>query len=142
MIRRPPRSTRTDTLFPYTTLFRSVDAGIADGAQRDGCEGQQAVAQAAESRRGAALGAEHRRADIGEQEVGRPDGRAGDQFPEAVLAELHPRLPCHAASGNSATTAYCTAAVIARKCQQTAVLRRSIALAAVSRPGGSRAGEW
>src|SRR3546814_8413098 len=25
MIRRPPRSTRTDTLFPYTTLFRSGD---------------------------------------------------------------------------------------------------------------------
>src|SRR3546814_11801626 len=25
MIRRPPRSTRTDTLFPYTTLFRLVD---------------------------------------------------------------------------------------------------------------------
>src|SRR3546814_6146899 len=30
MIRRPPRSTRTDTLFPYTTLFRSAGiAGIA-----------------------------------------------------------------------------------------------------------------
>src|SRR3546814_3460855 len=28
MIRRPPRSTRTDTLFPYTTLFRSHDAVI------------------------------------------------------------------------------------------------------------------
>src|SRR3546814_7998130 len=27
MIRRPPRSTRTDTLFPYTTLFRSVPGG-------------------------------------------------------------------------------------------------------------------
>src|SRR3546814_6433473 len=27
MIRRPPRSTRTDTLFPYTTLFRSHSAG-------------------------------------------------------------------------------------------------------------------
>src|SRR3546814_3508604 len=27
MIRRPPRSTRTDTLFPYTTLFRSHDHG-------------------------------------------------------------------------------------------------------------------
>src|SRR3546814_3110068 len=26
MIRRPPRSTRTDTLFPYTTLFRSTNA--------------------------------------------------------------------------------------------------------------------
>src|SRR3546814_2137613 len=29
MIRRPPRSTRTDTLFPYTTLFRSADAAVA-----------------------------------------------------------------------------------------------------------------
>src|SRR3546814_17021778 len=29
MIRRPPRSTRTDTLFPYTTLFRSVLAESA-----------------------------------------------------------------------------------------------------------------
>src|SRR3546814_15645742 len=28
MIRRPPRSTRTDTLFPYTTLFRSREADI------------------------------------------------------------------------------------------------------------------
>src|SRR3546814_1019118 len=27
MIRRPPRSTRTDTLFPYTTLFRSTKGG-------------------------------------------------------------------------------------------------------------------
>src|SRR3546814_8634869 len=27
MIRRPPRSTRTDTLFPYTTLFRSLQEG-------------------------------------------------------------------------------------------------------------------
>src|SRR3546814_17179284 len=31
MIRRPPRSTRTDTLFPYTTLFRSAALGAADG---------------------------------------------------------------------------------------------------------------
>src|SRR3546814_1823454 len=29
MIRRPPRSTRTDTLFPYTTLFRSVEGQAA-----------------------------------------------------------------------------------------------------------------
>src|SRR3546814_17267444 len=29
MIRRPPRSTRTDTLFPYTTLFRSQAVGNA-----------------------------------------------------------------------------------------------------------------
>src|SRR3546814_4346184 len=32
MIRRPPRSTRTDTLFPYTTLFRSVS--LVRGCQR------------------------------------------------------------------------------------------------------------
>src|SRR3546814_3688708 len=34
MIRRPPRSTRTDTLFPYTTLFRSSISG------KDGHYGQ------------------------------------------------------------------------------------------------------
>src|SRR3546814_4399712 len=32
MIRRPPRSTRTDTLFPYTTLFRSARHRRADAA--------------------------------------------------------------------------------------------------------------
>src|SRR3546814_14200923 len=32
MIRRPPRSTRTDTLFPYTTLFRSPGHHVGDRA--------------------------------------------------------------------------------------------------------------
>src|SRR3546814_9672384 len=37
MIRRPPRSTRTDTLFPYTTLFRSLHKvlDVADAARCD-----------------------------------------------------------------------------------------------------------
>src|SRR3546814_10342134 len=37
MIRRPPRSTRTDTLFPYTTLFRSqvCQAALDRGCLRD-----------------------------------------------------------------------------------------------------------
>src|SRR3546814_21107096 len=49
MIRRPPNSTRTDTLFPYTTLFRSriavhVEAVFGDEEERDaacplGCAG-------------------------------------------------------------------------------------------------------
>src|SRR3546814_7866378 len=57
MIRRPPRSTRTDTLFPYTTLFRSSRRGrhgdrrvelLAEGGRRRGraraeAEQQQAV---------------------------------------------------------------------------------------------------
>src|SRR3546814_4867600 len=34
MIRRPPRSTRTDTLFPYTTLFRSVSGDVAYEAKQ------------------------------------------------------------------------------------------------------------
>src|SRR3546814_5160765 len=34
MIRRPPRSTRTDTLFPYTTLFRSVGQGLGQGVMQ------------------------------------------------------------------------------------------------------------
>src|SRR3546814_20283410 len=33
MIRRPPRSTRTDTLFPYTTLFRSLLDGLKERAE-------------------------------------------------------------------------------------------------------------
>src|SRR3546814_12068454 len=40
MIRRPPRSTRTDTLFPYTTLFRSLDqqAGLVPDRNRQRTE--------------------------------------------------------------------------------------------------------
>src|SRR3546814_10050170 len=39
MIRRPPRSTRTDTLFPYTTLFRSSGIAGAFGLDR-GVQGE------------------------------------------------------------------------------------------------------
>src|SRR3546814_10539435 len=66
MIRRPPRSTRTDTLFPYTTLFRSagivgkrvvhqtVELRIAEGLPPVATDGLQLVA--AESER---LGIDH-----------------------------------------------------------------------------------
>src|SRR3546814_13218766 len=47
MIRRPPRSTRTDTLFPYTTLFRSylssVGIEVADLGMRRGVPSPIAV---------------------------------------------------------------------------------------------------
>src|SRR3546814_14226480 len=46
MIRRPPRSTRTDTLFPYTTLFRSGHADHADGAEPAGRERRRRRADA------------------------------------------------------------------------------------------------
>src|SRR3546814_16184744 len=67
MIRRPPRATRTDTLFPYTTLFRSHDA-----AERLGADGDAALRTGVGHRlaAGEAVGRVHR------------DGAAG------VFAEL------------------------------------------------------
>src|SRR3546814_15474901 len=61
MIRRPPRSTRTDTLFPYTTLFRSLEVAAAAHAdiagreegQRTGGRRRQAEARIALGARGA-----------------------------------------------------------------------------------------
>src|SRR3546814_2818260 len=46
MIRRPPRSTRTDTLFPYTTLFRSTE-----GERQDCGRGVEALQTHPSSRR-------------------------------------------------------------------------------------------
>src|SRR3546814_5680086 len=51
MIRRPPRSTRTDTLFPYTTLFRSHDESVRSarrssrGSQGAGAPGGRLAAR-------------------------------------------------------------------------------------------------
>src|SRR3546814_8061897 len=74
MIRRPPRSTRTDTLFPYTTLFRALapdmreharDAGAGDlaGRGRGGDRGRDAVDDQQRRRQEAAADAEHARED-------------------------------------------------------------------------------
>src|SRR3546814_3470776 len=46
MIRRQPRSTRTDTLFPYTTLFRSAVLLDRRLRRRDGAEAQFVAADA------------------------------------------------------------------------------------------------
>src|SRR3546814_5443085 len=45
MIRRPPRSTRTDTLFPYTTLFRSVPVPRGHASPRVSRAGAFCVAE-------------------------------------------------------------------------------------------------
>src|SRR3546814_2933118 len=47
MIRRPPRSTRTDTLFPYTTLFRSL---LSNFRPRGSCAPDRACRTAAASK--------------------------------------------------------------------------------------------
>src|SRR3546814_18191608 len=45
MIRRPPRSTRTDTLFPYTTLFRSIVGGNLFVSTNIGSDSESTIAQ-------------------------------------------------------------------------------------------------
>src|SRR3546814_4076208 len=64
MIRRPPRSTRTDTLFPYTTLFRSRDAGHVE---RLGCDGVALQGEEHDDREQQAV--EGDRADPGQEAV-------------------------------------------------------------------------
>src|SRR3546814_5668674 len=86
MIRRPPRSTRTDTLFPYTTLFRSKGSALIGswGSARD---------------RGEGVGRGHRAADPqeGQRERGEPQpphvaAEAGVEAPacQRLTAEMVP----------------------------------------------------
>src|SRR3546814_20139036 len=92
MIRRPPRSTRTDTLFPYTTLFRSrlgkhhLSNSPLGFAARNAAIERETGAREVE----AVIGAE---ADAGAvSEAGAPrgtgvaDGREGRQFPLVLRA--------------------------------------------------------
>src|SRR3546814_4343264 len=78
MIRRPPRSTRTDTLFPYTTLVRSA-AGACMGTTGDREDGDQgdtrAVAEEAGLRLSEALGGATV-AEMREMSVGRIEDAA------------------------------------------------------------------
>src|SRR3546814_20335163 len=78
MIRRPPRSTRTDTLFPYTTLFRSDPARAVLPVDRDD-------AQPDRDRRAAA--------------VRRIDGGGADRDQAGNHLRARPRLPAGVAPG-------------------------------------------
>src|SRR3546814_15193523 len=84
MIRRPPRSTRTDTLFPYTTLFRS--------------EANTAAANAAASEASAALS----------------EGNASDSETAAATSETNAAASAvaAAASAASAATDYVAKAIV------------------------------
>src|SRR3546814_3721024 len=81
MLRRPPRPTHTDTLFPDTTIFRSVAVAGVAAAVRGGC------APAAAGRSGAAA-AGRARPDAGRRPV-RQHGRGGhDPRSEEHTSEL------------------------------------------------------
>src|SRR3546814_7260027 len=109
MLRPPPRSTRSDTLFPYTTLFRSVGAGgagrllagVADGAGADAVRRGRAAGMAwrpagrppparrplAQYRGGPGVRADGAAAGAGAADPG-ADAAAPDRHPGAVAAEL------------------------------------------------------
>src|SRR3546814_4988952 len=103
MIRRPPRSTRTDTLFPYTTLFRSGDADAA-GAQTHGrlhrtlhgaTEGN-ATLELLRDILGNQLGIQFRLADLDDVQMHFRLGHLGQVGPQlldvgALLADHHAR---------------------------------------------------
>src|SRR3546814_7122153 len=76
MIRRPPRSTRTDTLFPYTTLFRSRVAARCGGDRERRARAGRRSAQAAAGRGAggavAGVAGDLRRGDAAAREAGRP----------------------------------------------------------------------
>src|SRR3546814_16844857 len=81
MVRPPPRSTRTDTLFPYTTLFRSRAAALSlpRSASRDAAR-------------------QHRQADQGHLGHAPPDGSRGlhrifDPDPDRVEPRGRTRVP-------------------------------------------------
>src|SRR3546814_10271657 len=80
MIRRPPRSTRTDTLFPYTTLFRSGAEGQADRADH-GADRREEIADPRRRPRRIGRGDPHR---AGAEE---PHGRAANADGQPVPAD-------------------------------------------------------
>src|SRR3546814_17665925 len=95
MIRRPPRSTRTDTLFPYTTLFRSGQHRIAD-AVVDGIVERRRAVRPAHHPHGyqvrAAFGEGVVRQETADREIGDELPRRAHQF----LQQLEPFGPAEA----------------------------------------------
>src|SRR3546814_16795076 len=96
MIRRPPRSTRTDTLFPYTTLFRSAEGAVEEGINgvrhRTTADGDQ---QHAEQQRGH-HGAE--RDDDAQQQVAvrKREGQRGHAACTDIRPPMAARSPARA----------------------------------------------
>src|SRR3546814_3578735 len=95
MIRRPPRSTRTDTLFPYTTLFRSDPAGeaqrvrdVVDDVLRVVSLGRPEVDARAERHRVAVLGGGHEIWGVGDEIRDLPVPCSGDDRSEEHTSEL------------------------------------------------------
>src|SRR3546814_12274472 len=82
MRRRPPEPTRTDPLFPYTTLFRSLDRRAAASVAGDQSRARRAGEKAGRAARGAAEAGRGNR-----REVQGPDAAPGRDEAERAVAQ-------------------------------------------------------
>src|SRR3546814_10337128 len=125
MIRRPPRSTRTDTLFPYTTLFRSCHSAAEECGVPNRCP-----AAAPSHHHTRAPGQEAGCCDTAGLCSGRQAGAADDQalrpcqvveapqprtqFPAHAPSPADPRYPAQGGSRRGAVSGLCRCAVAGR----------------------------
>src|SRR3546814_17681421 len=88
MIRRPPRSTRTDTLFPYTTLFRALRARDRP-ASRPAARHEKAPPRQAAAPAGRAAAPPSLRAEIGQERTELFLTHLGLERPALAEADAH-----------------------------------------------------
>src|SRR3546814_8829892 len=101
IIRRPPRSTRTDTLFPYTTLFRS-DADAAPARALADIEAEDGLRLWEQLRHQVFLGSEAFVAEMREQATAAAAGRGSlSEIPRAQWQAPPPPLEAFAAEAAS-----------------------------------------
>src|SRR3546814_2897687 len=116
MIRRPPRSTRTDTLFPYTTLFRSPGEDTAVSRCRPAGAGgidrlrERRRARGAAGARGLHRVARYRRAEEGPRDR-EPRPLCARQDPHGEHRALQERLSAAATAGWRAHTSLSQAVI-------------------------------
>src|SRR3546814_17265244 len=97
MRRRPPRSTRTDTLFPYTTLFRSGQCRLLVPPRRQAALREQSAVGMDGDRRSAAVGTlRSRTPPLHPDARHRSDERLGIRLMRRVQHRLRPPLLPHA----------------------------------------------
>src|SRR3546814_20968979 len=90
MIRRPPRSTRTDTLFPYTTLFRSYEALVVEAHHGDAAPFCRSHPSGGRGSKAVAAHNGAKRLHHG-PDIPRIGGKGGSQAPAARDAAQPPR---------------------------------------------------
>src|SRR3546814_4231901 len=107
MIRRPPRSTRTDTLFPYTTLFRSPAADFHSRARRtiSDLHRRDARAQAGGRGRLSGDGGVARLSEVGAAAAQGPGGRSVPRRTGAAPATAAPATGGDARGGGASAGA-------------------------------------